>query len=196
MKKPISLGLSLLVLGFYQAPLIHAETAPPAVAPADASLLKNGSMELDANADGWPDGWQRHKDATWVEEGGKHFIRLKSPSPGATVLLFQKIPLSSGTKGLEMKWRVRATDLKPGAQTWFDARILLEFRDAADGKLPKAPNAPYLRKSTTGWEERSVKVSVPDGAASFVFMPSLFQVETGTLDLDDFSLTVIDAPAN
>lgn len=181
---------SLFVFALLTAAL-HAQEA--ATKPAEpSSLVKNGSVEVDANADKWPDEWPRHKDATWVEENGNHFIRLKSPSPGATVLLFQKIAIPGGTKVMELKWRQRASDLKPGAQAWFDARIMLEFRDAEDKKVPGAPGAPYLRKSTEGWMEKNMTVNVPDGATHFAIMPSLFQVETGTLDLDDFSLTVVE----
>lgn len=170
---------------------LHAQEVAPKAAGASL-LLKNGSMEVDANADQWPDDWPRHKDATWAEEGGNHFIRLKSPSPGATVLLFQKIAIPGGTKVMELKWRQRASDLKPGAQAWFDARIMLEFRDAGDKKMSGAPGAPYLRKSTDGWMEKSMTIKVPDGATHFAFMPSLFQVESGTFDLDDFSLSVVE----
>lgn len=200
MKKLTHLGLSLLSLGLGQLSLSAEEAAPAApaagVSAGKVQLLKNGSMELDANADNWPDDWPRHKDATREVEQGNHFIRLKSPSPGATVLLFQSVPLPAGAKGLEMKWKQRASDLKPGAQAWFDARIMLEFRNAEDKKVAGAPGAPYLRKSTTGWVERSLSISVPEGATHFVFMPSLFQVETGTFDLDDFSIEVTNPSGN
>lgn len=171
----------------------------PALRAQDAqkpSLVKNGSMEADANADQWPDDWPRHKNATREKEGDNHFIRLKSPSPGATVLLFQKVAIPAGAKVMELKWRQRASDLKPGAQAWFDARIMLEFRNAEDKKVAGAPGAPYLRKPTDGWQERSVRVTVPEGATHFAFMPSLFQVESGTFDLDDFSLTVVEPAGN
>jgi endoglucanase len=196
MKKFNSLALLLLSLGLHQTPLSAEETAPaPATeAPgAKAELLKNGSMEADANADQWPDDWPRHKDATWEKQGdNNHFIRLQSPAPGATVLLFQKVAVPAGAKVMELMWRQRISDLKPGVQAWFDARIMLEFRNAEDNKVPGAPGAPYTRKSTNGWKERSVRITVPEGATHFAFMPSLFQVESGTFDLDDFSLKVIE----
>jgi hypothetical protein len=40
--------------------------------------------------------------------------------------------------------------------------------------------------------EKSMTFNVPEGATHFAFMPSLFQVETGTFDLDDFVLTVVE----
>lgn len=186
--------MPLAAIGILTASL-HAQEAAPKTGEPE-SLLKNGTLESDGNSDQWPDDWPRHKDATWVEEAGNHFIRLKSPSPGATVLLFQKVAIPAGAKMMELKWRQRASDLKPGAQAWFDARIMLVFRDAEDKKVAGAPGAPYLRKSTDGWQERSVRVTVPEGATHFAFMPSLFQVESGTFDLDDFSLTVVEPAGN
>jgi hypothetical protein len=94
-----------------------------------------------------------------------------------------------------MSWRWRSTDLKPGKEPWFDARIMLNFKDAAGEKLSPSPAAPYLRTSTNGWQKRTTRFLVPEGARSFEFMPSLFQVEKGTLDLDDIVIKLGDAAA-
>lgn len=192
MKKLSSLLLStLLFAGFAQAQ--ETPAAPPAPVESPASLLKNGTMEEDVDADGWPDDWPKNKDATREEEDANHFLRLKSPGPNETVLLFHKIPLPSGAQALEMTWRQRTSDLRPGLKPWFDARIMLEFRNADDEVIKGAPGAPFARKSSDGWQDRTMQFLIPEGATSFVMMPSLFQVETGTFDLDDFSLKVVDA---
>ncbi len=69
---------------------------------------------------------------------------------------------------------------------------MIEFRNDEKKKVGKAPGAPHTRKDTKGWEERSLTAEVPEGATWFVFMPSLFRVESGTYDLDDFSLKVVE----
>jgi endoglucanase len=189
MKRFVSLCLAALA---FCGPLRSQDPAPAPAAEA-APLLKNGSMEDDVDGNGWPDGWPSHESATREEEDGNHFLRLKSPGPNETVLLFHKIPLPAGAEALEMSWRQRVTDLRPGLKPWFDARIMLEFRDASDKVVKGAPGAPYVRKSTEGWQDKTIQFLVPEGATDFVMMPSLFQVETGTFDLDDFSLKVIDA---
>jgi len=50
-----------------------------------------------------------------------------------------------------------------------------------------AEQARSALQSTEGWVERSAKFLVPEGAKTLDFMPALFQVETGTFDLDDMA---------
>jgi endoglucanase len=187
MKKLKSLGFIPLSLVL---PLPCSFSAEPA---AKDSLIKNGTMEEDADEDGWPDHWPRLKaGGSWESEKGGHFIRLKSTTPGETVLLYHAIPIPDGAKALRLSWRQRITDLKVGAQPWFDARIMLEFRDAADQKVAGAPGAPNVRKSTDGWQTKSIDFKVPEGVAVIALMPALVEVEAGTFDLDDIELRPID----
>ncbi|MCP5533651.1 MAG: hypothetical protein H7A49_06435 [Akkermansiaceae bacterium] len=170
--------------------LVPATQAQDATA-APANLIKNGDMETIAAE--WPANWPKPKEGgSLEEEKGNHFIRLKSPEPDKMILLYHQIPIPAGTKKIELKWKQRASDLKAGTEAWFDARVMLEFRNDEKQKVGKAPSAPYVRKDTAGWEERSVTAEVPEGATWFVFMPSLFRVASGTLDIDDFSLTVVE----
>ncbi len=165
---------------------VHAQ------APA-ASLIKNSNMETDADGDDWPDGWPRLKsDSSWEQEDGNRFIRLTSTKPGSTVMLYSEIEIPAGTEALELSWRQRITDLKPGKQSWFDARIMMEFMDGNRKKTSPSPKAPATRKNTDGWVEKKTAFIVPGNARILKFMPSLFQVETGTFDLDDVALTPID----
>src|SRR5215203_2219807 len=139
-------------------PLALARGADSSPAP----LLPNAGFETDNDGDRWPDQWGRAKiGGTWEDENGNHFIRLKSAEPGQMVMLYQQVR--------------------------FDARILMDFKDAAGKKLSGAP-APNSGKNTEGWVERKVQFLVPEGAVTLDFMPALFNVESGTLDLDDVVL--------
>ena len=158
--------------------------------------VPNGGFEVDKNADGWPDGWVRAKSGVSSQaEGGNHFLRLVSSQPGETVLLYQPVTIPAGVTAIELTWRQRVSGLKPGKQPWFDARIMMEFKDAAGKKLSAKPPPPNTRKSTDGWVVRSTKFLVPADARMLEFMPALFQVEGGTFDLDDIVLKPTDAVA-
>lgn len=156
-------------------------------------LIPNGTFEADADSDEWPDGWARvEPDGSWVTENGNHFLRLKSPRPGAMVMLYQEIPLPKGVGALALSWKQRITGLRVGAQSWFDARILLEFLNAGREKQGPAPAAPSAGKDSQGWMEKEVRFLVPESARTLKFMPCLFQVEAGQMDVDDVVLRPVD----
>ena len=139
------LQFAFVILALMSASGFSAEPA------SNASLIANGDFEADANTDQWPDGWARAKNGvTWREEEGNRFLRLVSEKPGETVLLFQAVKLPEECRALTLSWRMRCSDLKPGKQPWFDAHVLLDFKDAAGNKLAGGPSAPYTRKNTEG----------------------------------------------
>lgn len=163
-----------------------------------ASLLPNGGFEQSANPSA-PDGWGKlPAGATWEQEEGNHFLRLKTQEPGKTVMLYRAVQLPAGAKAVELSYRVRYADVKPGKEAWFDGRIMMNFKDAPgkDGKMIKpSPKAPSFRGSSAGWVERKQQIAIPEGARVLELMPSLFQATGGTLDFDDFKLAPVAAPA-
>ena len=48
-------------------------------------------------------------------------------SPGETVLLYQLQQIPADVRAVELSWRWRVADLKPGKQSWHDARVMLGF---------------------------------------------------------------------
>ena len=167
-------------LSLYAALATPAAVTSSASVPPGSSLIANGNFESDRNS------------AQWPEENGNHFLRLTSSQPGETVLLYHSVPVPPGVTALELTFRMRVSSLKPGKQPWFDARIMMDFKDATGTKLPGSPAAPNTRKNTDGWVARSAKFLVPDGARTLDFMPALFQVESGTFDLNDVVLQPTD----
>jgi endoglucanase len=163
---------------------------------ASGSLISNGNFETDQKKlDQWPDDWGRARGATWEEEEGNHFLRLKADEPGKAVMVFRTFDLPEDVRALELTWRQRVTDLKPGKEPWFDARIMMDFKDATGKKLAGGPGAPNSRKSTNGWVDRKMAFLVPENAVTLDFMPALFQVQKGTFDLDGIVLKPVDAEA-
>ncbi|TWT39588.1 hypothetical protein [Blastopirellula retiformator] len=60
---------------------------------------------------------------------------------GEMVMLYQEIPIAPGVEAMELSWKQRVSDLKDGKQSWFDARILLEFLDDDRTKVTPTPGA-------------------------------------------------------
>ncbi|QDT14146.1 glycoside hydrolase family 5 protein [Alienimonas californiensis] len=184
-------ALGLVLLGAAGA-LTPTAFAQDAQTPA-ASLTPNPDFEVDQNGDGKPDGWaDAPTGGSWAVEDGNRFLRLTSPKPGETVMLYQELTIPEGVEALKLSWRQRVEGLKVGRQSWFDARIMMEFMDAERKKVSPGPPAPSSRKDTDGWVEREVEFLVPAGARGLKFMPSLFQVQAGTFDLDDLALRPVD----
>jgi hypothetical protein len=160
---------------------------------AAPNLISNGDFQLDENADGNPDFWGAPKSPLSFEtEGENRFARLTSEKPGQTAMMYRLIAIPDGVRALELTFKQRISNLKPGKQAWFDARIMMEWKDADGARVKGAPPAPFARKDTNGWVDKSTQFLVPEGAKQLEFMPSLFQVESGTFDLDDFVLKATD----
>jgi hypothetical protein len=121
-------------------------------------------------------------------------MRVKS-NPGEVSMVYRRILIPIDTKALELSWRWRVTELRPGAQPWFDARLMMNFQDANNQKLTPGPPAAYTRRSVDEWSERSIQFLVPEGAVALEFMPSLFRVRSGVLDMDDLVLRPVEPEA-
>ncbi len=150
------------------------------------NLLANGNFE--SGAEGWP----QPAGASIEAEGANHFLRLKSSAPGQTVNVYRQVPVA-GMVTLQLTFRTRHSDVKRGAQPWFDARVILDFKDDAGKVVKGAPGHPFFTGSSDGWKEKSLRFEVPSTATTFSLMPALVQPESGTLDIDDIVLTDVSA---
>ncbi|MCX7010095.1 MAG: cellulase family glycosylhydrolase, partial [Kiritimatiellaeota bacterium] len=149
----------------------------------DTALLSNGNFET-LNAATWPAGWAQPKGAAWLEEGGKHFVRLQTEKPGEMVMLFRPITLPTPPPpAVQFSLRLRYADVVPGKQKWLDARVIAHFKSASGRTLKPEPPTPAFHGSSTGWVDRIYVAKVPVGARTLEIMPSLFQCARGTLDI-------------
>ena len=153
-----------------------------------ASLVPNGSLE--AVKDGWPEGWPRHAQAAYLEEAGNHFLR-QTAEPDKMVMFYQSVRLPPGAEAYKLSFRVRYEGVKVGREKWFDARVIVDFKDADGKKLPGGPGHPAFKGSSAGWEARALGLVVPPGAATLEIMPTLFNAAAGTLDIADVALEPI-----
>jgi hypothetical protein len=175
----ILLTLTSLFLGV-SAARGEATTAP---ATEGTALLSNSDFSKANQSGDWPEGWGHPKGATWEKEGEMRFVRLTSSEPGQMVLMYRQMALPSpAPAALEIRVKVRYSDIKAGEKKWFDGRLMGHFKNA-EGKVLKGDPKPIAFKGTSkGWVEKSEFVKVPAGAHVLELMPCLFQPASGTLD--------------
>lgn len=161
--------------------LVMASVSAVAAEPAK-SLLSNG--DLAKVTDGWPADWPKHANATHVSENGQAFLRLQSPKPGESVILYRQAELPAPLPpAVEVRLRVRHSGIEVGQQPWFDGRMMLKFRDKDGKDLSPEPPQPSFKGTSDGWITRSVFAKVPQGAAVLAVMPSLLQAKAGQFDI-------------
>ncbi len=168
---------AILVLGF-----------SPEGRTADDSLLSNGGFEVLDGDSGRAKDWPGAKGVELLEEEGNHFLRFTA-SPDRMLTVYREVGLSPDVKALKLTFKVRVNDLKAGKVNWHDGRVIMDFRNAAGEKMNPSPPHPNFKKTTEGWVERSVDFLVPEGVARISVMPSLFQCQSGSYDIDDVVLT-------
>jgi endoglucanase len=183
-----TLSLSLALALMSGPGLVPASAAPDP--DAIQSLLPDSSLET-ANVDGtWAKGWGRAKNVTWETEDGNHFFRVTA-DPGKQVGLYMSAPLATGTQAVELSFRARVTGLERGEQNYFDARVIINFKDEA-GKRTPPKKLPYFSKDTDGWVTVTHRMLVPESATVVELMPSLFKAQAGQFDFDDIVVKPID----
>ena len=161
--------------------------SPPARKPSTKlPMVLNAGFEVDVDGDGWPDKWPVSKTlgVSWVLEDNNHFVRLDCVTPGEVSAMYKAMPVPAGAKELEVSWRQRITGLELGQRDWFDARLTIGFMDEDNTDFPLI-TPPNTKESTNGWEQQTMKVAVPEGAAKFKVRPCLNQVQAGRFEVDD-----------
>ena len=139
--------LSFAGAAFFCASVVTVPSFAQTTQPAQ-NLISNGNFEADANADGQPDGWGSAKGGlSWETEGANHFYRIKALEPGKMTLIYRLIAIPEGVRAVELSWKQRISELKPGKQPWYDARIMRDCKDAAGANMKGAPSAPDARKN-------------------------------------------------
>jgi|GEM_PF-219930 len=170
------------------------------------NLMPNGNFSAKSPDAAWPDGWGKSppENLSYGNEDGKRFIRMVSPSVDKTLLLYKMVVLKKNLKGLEVKIRYRTADIKNGPKMPGDARVVMHFlAGSRTGHLeygnvltPDAPSITFSGKAQ-GWTEITKRFLVPEGATKLQFMPGLWGVKSGTLDLAEIQVKPLsDAEAD
>lgn len=175
-------------------PLLLAAVFYASMALASGSnLVLNGDVSQDANGRGWPDHWNREPGMTWETQDGRRFLRLSVPEPGKMLAAFRRAPIPEGCRGVDVGIRYRTSNVKPGAEPWYDCRVILHCVDAAGKTLLPEPRPISLSGTAAAWTEAGTRLLLPAGTAQLQVMPSLYRVAAGTLDIANLSVTPIPA---
>lgn len=106
---------------------------------------------------------------------------------GKMGMVYQPVMLPKGSGGAVVSGEVKYTDVVRGAQSWFDARILLDFIGPDFKKMKGGPNIGGW-KGTSDWRPFRKVVEVPEGAAGLALMPCLFNVKSGAMSVRNLSV--------
>ena len=164
---------------------------------ATGNLVPNGGFAT-VDKDGKPADWgkQLADGITWQEENGTHFMRLVSQNPQKIRMLYRMIPLPFGIKGVEITLRYRTAGVTKGGQSPGDARVAMHYLDGLrfghleNGKeIIPAPADIELSFQAKDWTEVRRRYLVSAGATKLQFMPGLWHVEQGTLDIANIRVT-------
>lgn len=181
------LGRALLLAGlwlgvFGGAPTLSAQ-----------GLLSNHDFTEASSDPSWPEHWNRPKagSVSWDIEGERRYVRMSTSEPGQNLLMYRIVKVPADAKALEISLTARVIGLKCGPQPWFDARVMADFKSATGEKVRGAKTISF-RKDTDDWVERRVRFLVPEGGVAIEIMPTLFNVYSGTFDIDLLQVSVID----
>ena len=128
-----------------------------------------------------------------AKKEGELYAHLVSTTPGKMVNDYKEYGLPEGVDALKLSWKWNVSNLKTGDKPWFDARVLLKFKDADGKEVKPEPRPTYVQKPTNGWQERENSFLVPQSAVKLVVMFSLFQVKSGEMDVFDVKLVPTDS---
>ncbi|HAI13729.1 MAG TPA: hypothetical protein DCM28_18630 [Phycisphaerales bacterium] len=162
---------------------------------ASDNLFANGDLQIGSTVQ--PDHWglKPEQGVTSESEGNNRFLRLTSLEAGKTTLTYREFyfkPQDAG-KFLRLSFKMRSNEIIRGDKAWFIGTLFIQFVDENSKKLsPGVKGIPRMKGTHATWEDKSIDMVIPDKAVKLQVMPVLFNVKSGTMDFDDFTLHYID----
>ncbi|HEX2950012.1 MAG TPA: hypothetical protein VHV83_10690, partial [Armatimonadota bacterium] len=173
--------MALSAILFLILPVYAADTMPK-------ELLTNGNIEAGTDA---PTDWTIRPGVTWEAENGNHHLRLTSPQPGATVTTVRKFLLQPNWGMIRISTRVRYHNIVKGSEDWHTGRIAMNFYDVQGKGVGHGPAVLNWIGTSETWKDASRDYVIPDGAASLMLTFALFNTQSGQIDFDNVSVSVI-----
>ncbi|HEX2949953.1 MAG TPA: hypothetical protein VHV83_10380 [Armatimonadota bacterium] len=151
-------------------------------------LITNGNFEMGATT---PKDWALWSGATWVTENGNHFVRFNIAKPGETAYATRALDLQPEWGVIRLTTKIRYHDIVRGPEGWQTGRIAMDFLDAQGKRTGAWPDVLNWTGSCPTWTQESRDFIIPEGAKSLVLTLAIFNCQSGQLDFDDISLTVV-----
>ncbi|MBN8215839.1 MAG: beta galactosidase jelly roll domain-containing protein [Spirochaetes bacterium] len=177
MKNPRT-GAAILPLGA----LLFGLSLLLASAPAQ-NLVTNGDFEKGTTA------WGGGDALRIIEEGGRKHLAVVKPGGAAT----QRVPLPPNSARLQLRFRMRVSNVTLGDQSWKDARLAMDFRDAAGKQTGGWPDVLHL-VGNTPWTNLSRTYQVPPDAVALNLGAANFG-SSGVAEFDDLVIEAAIRPS-
>ncbi len=115
-----------------------------------ADLISDGGFTAADAASAWSAG----SGVAIATDPASRFMHLEA-DPSKMVMAYQLIPVA-GLKALHLSYRARWKGVQRGSQMWFDARMLLDFKDKEKEKVTASPSHSNYTGSSDGWQSRTI----------------------------------------
>ncbi|MDQ3814516.1 MAG: hypothetical protein M3347_11265 [Armatimonadota bacterium] len=150
--------------------------------------LPEGTFE-QSDEQGNPLGWKLAglRGVQRLEENGNHFLRLTNDLAPGFLAATCRFQLDPKWKRVKVGVRMRASNLKVGAQAHECARLASIF-EAPDGvRVGDWQVALEIKQDSAAWIYREIEYAIPAGAAVIKLSPEMINT-TGIVDFDDMMI--------
>ncbi len=173
----------------YADGVLHLRTAAP-VADSWESLPLGGEKALVRNGN-FKKGiteWFVPKDAKAkeVQEAVSNYARIEGSS-----IIQQDIDLNPNWGRIKVSCRARYENIVPGEKSWHTGRLAIDFKDKSGAHAGGNPEMISFKGSSKEWKEYSMEYEIPDNAVKFRLQAGMWNVKSGTLDIDDVAVVPV-----
>ena len=154
---------------------------------ASMNLLPQGDFKNPGISTAWAEGFNipQNQEFQVISENGHSRLRIENHDAGRQLdYVHAYVRITPEIESLTVAVRMKATNLKVGAEGWHDARIAMSFEGSASGYPPQVPEL----TADSDWVTKSVDLKVPKGATRLNLQPAMFHC-TGVFEIADLTVT-------
>ncbi len=121
-----------------------------------------------------------------LTEEKQTFLRIENPDANGDVACMLRVKIDPKWSTVTVRFKTRASNIKPGPEGWNEARMHLTFEDEKGDRVGPWPATSGL-KADSAWTELEATNVIPAGAIYLRLEPAMFRA-TGTFDVADIRL--------